>query len=137
MVVTHLVRRNRRRRAILLQTMTITLTASAVSLLLLTRGVVDAFAPSSITVQQRRQNHAASSSPSALHMVLEKPKVKELPKIESLKMESDHLVHPLREVCTLSCISYRLCVCVRFVPCSFFCALLQTCSMYMLDHMPK
>ena len=31
-------------------------------------------------------------------MVLEKPKEKKLAKIELLKIESDHLVHPLKEV---------------------------------------
>ena len=31
-------------------------------------------------------------------MVLEKPKEKKLAKIETLKIESDHLVHPLKEV---------------------------------------
>jgi hypothetical protein len=98
MGIVHLVRQNRRRR-----TMKIIATWScAVLLLLLAReqGGVDAFAPS--TIQRPRQNNNAVSSSSALHMVLEKPKVKELPKIESLKMESDHLVHPLREVCTSS-----------------------------------
>ena len=31
-------------------------------------------------------------------MVLEKPKDKKLPKIEQLKVESDHLINPLKEV---------------------------------------
>ena len=35
---------------------------------------------------------------SPLHMVLEKPPEKKLAKIEVLKIESDHLTHPLREV---------------------------------------
>jgi hypothetical protein len=35
---------------------------------------------------------------SSLSMVLEKPKEKKLQKIESLKVKSDHLVHPLIEV---------------------------------------
>lgn len=39
-----------------------------------------------------------STSSSALHMVLEKPAEKKLPKIEVLKMDSDHLIHPLKEV---------------------------------------
>jgi len=34
---------------------------------------------------------------SSLSMVLEKPKQKKLAKIESLKIESDHLIHPLKE----------------------------------------
>jgi hypothetical protein len=39
-----------------------------------------------------------SGSGSSLSMVLEKPKVKKIAKIESLKVESDHLIHPLKEV---------------------------------------
>jgi hypothetical protein len=35
---------------------------------------------------------------SSLSMVLEKPKTKKLQKIESLKVKSDHLIHPLIEV---------------------------------------
>jgi hypothetical protein len=35
---------------------------------------------------------------SALAMVLEKPKVKKIQKIEQLKVDSDHLIHPLKEV---------------------------------------
>lgn len=42
----------------------------------------------------------AATSSTALHMVLEKPKEKKLAKIEMLKIESDHLIHPLKEVCT-------------------------------------
>jgi hypothetical protein len=34
-----------------------------------------------------------------LSMVLEKPKKKELAKIEALKVKSDHLINPLKEVC--------------------------------------
>lgn len=37
------------------------------------------------------------SSSTSLSMVLEKPKKKKLAKIESLKIESDHLLHPLKE----------------------------------------
>jgi hypothetical protein len=37
-------------------------------------------------------------SNSSLSMVLEKPKVKMISKLEQLKVESDHLVHPLKEV---------------------------------------
>ena len=40
----------------------------------------------------------AVSSTTALNMVLEKPKEKKLPKIEVLKIDSDHLIHPLKEV---------------------------------------
>ena len=39
-----------------------------------------------------------SARGSALSMVLEKPKVKTIAKIEQLKVDSDHLVHPLKEV---------------------------------------
>jgi hypothetical protein len=35
---------------------------------------------------------------SALSMVLEKPKIKEIAKIEQLKVDSKYLVHPLKEV---------------------------------------
>ena len=35
---------------------------------------------------------------SSLSMVLEKPKQKKLQKIEVLKIDSDHLIHPLKEV---------------------------------------
>ena len=41
---------------------------------------------------------ASPALTTALNMVLEKPKEKKLPKIEVLKMESDHLIHPLKEV---------------------------------------
>lgn len=41
---------------------------------------------------------ATSASTTALNMVLEKPVEKKLPKIEALKVESDHLIHPLKEV---------------------------------------
>jgi hypothetical protein len=37
-------------------------------------------------------------SKSTLSMVLEKPVDKKLAKIETLKIESNHLIHPLREV---------------------------------------
>jgi hypothetical protein len=43
----------------------------------------------------------SQSSRSQLSMVLEKPKVKKLAKIESLKIESKGLVHPLKEVCSV------------------------------------
>lgn len=42
----------------------------------------------------------SGSSSSSLSMVLEKPKAKKLAKIETLKIESDHLVKPLL---TVSC----------------------------------
>lgn len=43
-------------------------------------------------MQSRRR-----SSVSSLSMVLEKPKTKKLPKIEVLKVNSDYLIHPLKE----------------------------------------
>ena len=43
---------------------------------------------------------------SSLSMVLEKPKVKKLAKIETLKIDSDHLVHPLKEVRMLNLRSF-------------------------------
>lgn len=52
-------------------------------------GASHAFAPPSFGIRR---------SSSHLSMVLEKPKAKKLPKIEVLKIESDHLVHPLKEV---------------------------------------
>lgn len=39
-----------------------------------------------------------SRSSSALSMVLEKPKEKKISKLEQLKVNSDHLIHPLKEV---------------------------------------
>ena len=56
---------------------------------------------------------AATTSTTALNMVLEKPKEKKLPKIEVLKIESDYLIHPLKEVSLpktvilLGCMKYR------------------------------
>lgn len=41
------------------------------------------------------QSLGGESSSSSLSMVLEKPKVKKLAKIETLKIDSDHLVKPL------------------------------------------
>lgn len=49
-----------------------------------------AFAPTS--------SLATSTTPTALHMVLEKPKEKKLAKIEQLKVDSDHLLQPLKDV---------------------------------------
>eukprot|EP00977_Amphora_coffeiformis_P018786 scaffold6722_cov173-Amphora_coffeaeformis.AAC.5 len=49
----------------------------------------------SVTAFMPAQTPAVSTT--ALNMVLEKPKEKKLPKIEVLKIESDHLVHPLKE----------------------------------------
>ena len=37
-------------------------------------------------------------SSTSLSMVLEKPMEKKLAKIETLKIDSDHLIHPLKEV---------------------------------------
>lgn len=45
----------------------------------------------------RQQPYRSTSS--SLHMVLEKPAAKKIPKIEQLKIDSDHLLHPLVEVC--------------------------------------
>ena len=42
--------------------------------------------------------HASLARTSALHMVLEKPRTKEISKLETLKIESDYLIHPLKEV---------------------------------------
>jgi len=41
---------------------------------------------------------ATTSRSSRLAMVLEKPPAKKLAKIEQLKVDSDHLIHPLKEV---------------------------------------
>ena len=64
------------------------------SIATLLAGSVAAFAP---------PQTATPPSTTALHMVLEKPKEKKLPKIEVLKIESDHLVHPLKEVRGVVC----------------------------------
>jgi len=42
---------------------------------------------------------ASHKRASSLSMVLEMPKEKKLAKIESLKIDSDYLRHPLKEVC--------------------------------------
>ena len=47
----------------------------------------------------------SGSSNSQLSMVLEKPPTKKLAKIEQLKIDSDHLIHPLKEV--------GVCLCTR------------------------
>ena len=39
-----------------------------------------------------------ATSSSSLSMVLEKPKEKKISKLELLKVQSDHLIHPLKEV---------------------------------------
>ena len=54
-------------------------------------GPVAAFTPATSFASKARRGNPLS-------MVLEKPKEKKLAKIESLKVESDHLVHPLQEV---------------------------------------
>jgi cell division protein FtsL len=53
--------------------------------------------------QNTENNHHSSQ----LYMVLEKPRVKEIAKIEQLKVDSNYLIHPLQEV-SLSC-----CVCMN------------------------
>jgi hypothetical protein len=63
--------------------------ANAPVLLALCLSSATAFLPTHVS------NSVRSSS---LSMVLEKPKVKKIAKIESLKVESDHLIHPLKEV---------------------------------------
>jgi len=50
---------------------------------------VSSFRPLSSPVARR---------PTFLSMVLEKPKAKQLSKLEELKISSGHLVHPLKEV---------------------------------------
>jgi hypothetical protein len=44
------------------------------------------------------QTPQGAARTSALHMVLEKPRTKEISKLETLKVESDYLIHPLKEV---------------------------------------
>jgi hypothetical protein len=44
-----------------------------------------------LTTQVTKHQHVLS-------MVLEKPKEKKLAKIEALKIESDHLIYPLKQV---------------------------------------
>jgi hypothetical protein len=51
------------------------------------------------TVESFAPRHSAiSRTSSALFMVLEKPKIKEIAKIEQLKLDSNYLIHPLKEV---------------------------------------
>jgi len=44
------------------------------------------------------KSKSSSSSSSSLSMVLEKPTTKKIAKIEQLKVDSDYLIHPLKEV---------------------------------------
>lgn len=69
------------------------LMASTVALMLVLSGSTTIMAFSPLASKVSRNNGASS-----LSMVLEKPKTKKLAKIESLKVESDHLIHPLMEV---------------------------------------
>jgi len=52
-------------------------------------GSASAFAPTTFTSKAR--------SGSSLSMVIEKPKAKKISKLETLKVESNHLLHPLKE----------------------------------------
>lgn len=77
--------------------MKFTTSSTAAALLLI--GGAESFRPSALLSAQQR------SSRSQLSMVLEKPPpTKKLAKIEQLKIDSDHLVHPLKEVgCHVVC----------------------------------
>ena len=65
--------------------------STILALLLIGASSVDAFGV-------HRSSTSARSLSSSLSMVLEKPKEKKLAKIETLKIDSDHLLHPLKEV---------------------------------------
>jgi hypothetical protein len=52
---------------------------------------------------------SVARSSSTLSMVLEKPKIKEIAKIEQLKVDSKYLLHPLDEVRLDSCYIILLC----------------------------
>ena len=71
-----------------------------VTILLLSVEVVTAFMPHQPLVVTVSNSHtvSTSTSSSSLRMVLEKPRVKEIAKIEQLKVDSNYLVHPLQEV---------------------------------------
>lgn len=58
---------------------------------------VAALAVLSASASAFQANPTTARRTSQLSMVLEKPKVKKMPKIETLKVESDHLIHPLQE----------------------------------------
>ena len=69
-------------------------------------GTTHAFQASPIVVSTTARAAAArsgSSSSTQLSMVLEKPPTKKLAKIEQLKIDSDHLIHPLKEVGVCLC----------------------------------
>ena len=66
----------------------------AVAVAALSSGSATAFVGSSASLVSK----SAQSRSSALSMVLEKPKEKKISKLEQLKVDSDHLIHPLKEV---------------------------------------
>lgn len=53
---------------------------------------------SAFTPHSHRRTTTSTSRTTALSMVLEKPLSKKIAKIEQLKVESDYLIHPLKEV---------------------------------------
>lgn len=86
--------------------------SAAAALLLLQSYSTTAFSFHPARVTSRRQRT------SSLSMVLEKPKPKKLPKIEQLKIDSNHLVHPLIEVSHSAMLSQptKLKLCLSFLP---------------------
>ena len=92
--------------------LTVTTVALVVAQVLLMRAEwTESFQPSSSAILR---HPVRSTSPSSqLSMVLEKPATqKTLAKIEQLKIDSDHLVHPLQEVRFVSFTAADLlCVC--------------------------
>jgi hypothetical protein len=72
-----------------MKTMLMTVVAAVPLLLLIT--CTTAFMP-----HPSFPKHTVSAS--VLSMVLEKPRVKEIAKLEQLKIDSDYLIHPLKEV---------------------------------------
>jgi hypothetical protein len=86
--------------------------SAAAALLLLQSYSTTAFSFHPASVTSRRQRT------SSLSMVLEKPKPKKLPKIEQLKIDSNHLVHPLIEVSHSAMLSQptKLKLCLSFLP---------------------
>jgi hypothetical protein len=95
---------------------------------ILSTGTWVAMAFSTTPMFRHTRSISSTSSSSSLSMVLEKPREKTLAKIETLKIDSNHLIHPLKEVCFFPrfCLIF-LCDDVEMIECIFFPRLIETC----------
>jgi hypothetical protein len=73
---------------------------------------VTAFLPHQPLIHIPSSTARSNNQSPKLYMVLEKPRVKEIAKIEQLKVDSNYLVHPLKEV---TWVYFCLCCCVWWV----------------------